>query len=328
MKKYLIFFALAVIALQGCHANISTIQKMEHIDPAIKSEIATLNTKIFNALTNKQESVFLALLSDSLRSLKSQEKDTTFFPQLCALSKLPKRVFEEYLASSSTTGTAFSLKDGMGDYAYTFTIFPVTKSTYVSMFILGDSGTQFMLTLTYGKVNNMWKLNVVRAGQYALCFKSAPDYYNEALNYYNKGNLLDAANTIELCKKCETPGQISLTYDLQKKMDEAAKKILGETNRKYPMPYDLPRVAGTPKLYNILYGLIDKTLVPWVVYQTNVDFTDSAALKQQYEGVRKYVRNTFPDFYKNHEVITFKCYNNMPQKGKLEPRSHEFTDKK
>ena len=328
MKRYPLLIALLSLFSMSCHLNAGHFYKNETIDPKIRSTINNLNEHALLYFQNNDYAGISAMFSDQLKAVQGDQIQKQFMPQIQTILKGKAfTVFDEFYVVSSGGKTSMTIPGGVGDDAYTFSIFSFTNNTYVSLLnIKYTDNLSGLLTIVYGKYGNKWKINVFQLSEYSIMGKMAPELYKDAVALMNKGDTLDAFNYISEAEVYSKPARTYFKFKNGNQIDALNAWLLQRMKIKYPLPFTIQDVNTKPQLFNICDQLTSEGLHPLVRYTTEIDLKDTIALKKENLDIQKHIGDLFNGIDKNNKYIIYGAYNYLPIQNS-ENRYYGFVQK-
>jgi hypothetical protein len=325
MRTYLSFFLFAAAMLSGCTGNKKTgLWQNDKIDPDTKSTIAALNKEVFKCMATNDYQHLVQLFSDSLKDAIKPDFDGEFMPRMEKLLAGRKyRRFDEFYIKNEYPFVPINLTAGSGDSSYFFEIKSLTKDTYISMLVSVDSFNEVMLTLVYGNFDGKWKIDILRGDNYSLFGKNAVAHYKYAEAMMNSGDLVDAVSTMALAERCVKPCGDYFTYKNAGEIKKFSDTLVKQAKEKFPFPYLVTLSKTKVLLFNMHYEFINGHMAPMLMYQTDVNVKDLAALKTENEDFQKNIGTIFPGVDKNNRNIIYRAFNVQPD-GKNDPPYYGF----
>src|ERR1039458_1495755 len=176
MRKIKILFFIGLTSLLAC--SVGGTWWNDHIDTESRTQIKTLNDKVVEALSENNSQKLKTVFSDQLNKKVGANLDAFVKMAHEAVTTKEYSILDEYLTTKSAVGTMATVFKGVsGDYDYTVSYEALNKDSYVSLVIIGSTGSKVLLTCIYGKYPDGWKLNVLRIGAYSFFEKNAIDFY-------------------------------------------------------------------------------------------------------------------------------------------------------
>ncbi|RWY50222.1 hypothetical protein [Mucilaginibacter gilvus] len=334
MKKsfaLILFTFITCIFCQSCHLGGNRTWANDHIDESVRTEIHALNKKLFQAFMAKDAASGKQLMSPALLAQTGAKIDTIISAVGESFQAADYDVIDEYYTKNTTTGINVVLPSNKGnnnDYTLTYTA--LNKEMYASLLAPKDLSVNCMILAIYGKYDDGWKINILHVGEYTILGKAAPDYYAEALKLYDKGSIIDAANTMFMAAELRAPGDKYLTYKVETQMQAFYNKMLDEANTKYKFPVSLTRVKTAPKVFAISPQFLGedqyKGVYPIIKYQSAINLADTVALKVENNAIQKVIGDTFKGIDEDKAYVVYQAFNQIPD-GKTPAKHYGFIEK-
>src|ERR1700761_7408773 len=233
MKKRtsaILLISVSLLSL-SCHFGTSGTWKNDHIQPEIRSEIATLNKQLFNDIKKKDIPDLNKLLSSALIRESGNQMDTIVNQVGPAIAESDYEVVDEYYTKNTVANVPNTLISSIGDSSgYVINYLAINKEMYVSLLKSTKTPNSILLMAIYGKYDNIWRLNILQLGEYELVGKTAPDYYKNAVKFYRSGDMIDAADMIITASQISTPGGKYFKYNTDSTMKNFYSKVIKEAN--------------------------------------------------------------------------------------------------
>jgi hypothetical protein len=142
-------------------------------------------------------------------------------------------------------------------------------------------------------------------GEYEVVGKTAPDYYKNALKFYNSGDMIDAADMIITASQIASPGGKYFKYKSDSSMKNFYSKIIKEANTTYKFPITVSQIKTRPAIFGVNPQFIGEKgregIYPVVNYRSNIKLTDTAALKKENDALQKNITGIFPGIEKRRK---------------------------
>jgi hypothetical protein len=179
------------------------------IDTDLQQKIDGLNTRLIHAISDNRQDSLLAMCGDDLKAtadLKHGMNELTTFLSGIA-TKWPYTVRHRFYAHYPDKNRSVVVKTGEeGDHDYAIRYRSPTRRSFVSVGYFEDSGRSVALLTIWSSYNGTWKLSTARAGFVKAFNKDAVDWYYHARQQYAGNDLIDAANSMAICKNLLQPG--------------------------------------------------------------------------------------------------------------------------
>lgn len=317
MKKTLtaILFLTTVI-LTACHVGTSGTFVNANISADIKQQVEPLNKKLIEGLVSKNTDGIKKLMAPILIKSSGSKLSSILDTISAGITTTEYTVIDEYYTKNTTTNISNTLMSGIGTASgYILHYLALNKEMFAAVIsVKTEIGTGLILAV-YGKYDDGWKLNILNAGAYQLLGKTAPDYYNKAKQYYNKGELLDATNNIVLASQIATPGGAYFKYKTQDSIKAFYEKVVGEINQKYKLPMGVTEVKTHPQILSVTPQYIsgaEAGFYPYIAYKSNINLKDTSALKTENKALQTAMANLFKGLTQNNKYILYRAFKDMP----------------
>jgi hypothetical protein len=313
---------LITIILQSCSTGIGRTWENNHIDPTVKKQVKVLNDKLFKAIISDNMVDIKGLMSDSLLATNL----TDFGKMVSSISSFTKvdsyNVLSEYYSiNSSNAGSTNTIPDSLYILKYPTS----NKETYISLLTTNLPKNDILITVIYGKYKDVWKINHIQFGFYAMRKKTAIDFYKLAKASYDKSYLIDAIDYISLARNCLYPAGAMFQYKADKDINAFYDKLLKEAYAKYTLPLTLENIKTKPKIIQIQPFETDEGFFPMVSYLSDINLQDTVALKTENDMVKKEVNKLFTGINQDKKYVYYGVFNEMPNPGRTVDH-HEFKD--
>ncbi len=319
---------ITVVLLYGCKLGTVGAWKNGNIDANQREQIKILNDQLFQAILNNDVKVVKSLMSDKLLAKAGNDLDQMLGQVSSSLKVNKYRILDEYYVKNTTIGVNNTIPSGTSkDNDYTVHYQVLNKEMYISLLIPDGLLNEPLITVIYGKYSNHWKINILQFGHYSFCGKTAPDIYKTAKGCYDKGDLVDAANFIDLAKQCLKPANNFLEYHKEKEINAFYDKVIPEANSKYSFPLQLENIASNPQILRISLEMIDEGIFPMVYYLTEINIKDTVLLGKENEKIRIEIGEIYKGLDQDKKYVFYRAFNENPI-GQNKVEYYGFVDKK
>jgi len=317
MKKCLsILFGVIALALQSCHFGTSGSWKDDHIDPAIRAQIAPLNKKLFTGLMTNNIAAVKQLMSQVLIEKLGKKTDTIVNTVNNAFKATDYEVLNEFYTKNTTTNISNTLFSGLGDSDYIINYLALNEEMYTSVMISKNQPANCLILAIYGKYGKDWKLNILQIGEYSILNKTAQDYYESAKSDYRDRNMVDASDEMIMASELANPGGGQLKYKNEAEMKDFFDKVLKEANGQYQFPITVNQIKTKPRIFAINPQFIAEKghegIFPFIKYKSDIPLKDTVALKGENMQLQKIVGSIFKGIDQNKSYILYKAYEELP----------------
>jgi hypothetical protein len=306
MKRY--FLIIVIVLLQACESKQPGSWRNQEIKPQLREEIAQLNEQLIASITAQDKEKLKTLLSPKL-----QEKFSSQMPELIAQLKTVVEngrydVLDEYHKLHIQQPESETLVSGntkLNDYAFRFKA--DSPENYTSLLLFQNPGGQMLLACIYSKYEEGWKLNILKAGPYALNGKTAPELYEQAREKYAKRHYIDATNLLATAAEITKPGGKFWQYQVEAEMIALHQELLNIMQQEYPLPMKLNAVSSQPTIIRLHPQKVEEGIFPAIVYETSIDLNDTAALKKENEELHTVAARIFKGIDQEKEFLFYQA---------------------
>lgn len=321
--SFFICICFAAKAFGGISLSTGYSKVGDEIDPKIRREISILNDKLVSGLFRNNAPLVLSLMSPQLIAVMGSGINS-FVPQMAGM--MPSSNYsvqlEYHSISSKPESPLFLPSDKSVQDKYAISLLSMTKESYESLLSLSES---ISLLVVYGKHENGWQINIVRAGQMKVGHLSGPDYFRLAKSRLKDGNTIDAVLYSIMSTELLHPLASFFSYDIQDEAEKFSKKVIDEASDRYGIPKTLKAISSNPIIFKLSPHVINDTVHPMISYQTAIAFDDTAALRQEYEMVKIQSNAIFEGISKNRRAVLYRAYAKIPD-GPGPVDSYGFSD--
>lgn len=317
---------LGSIILSACAIKSSGTWRDENIDQSTRSKIGNLNDQLFKAIRSKDVKTLKSLMSDKLIEVDGNNLGTIVNNIGSAISD-EYHVMNEFYVKNTSTGATNVLPAGSGDYNdFTIKYQALNEEMYVSLLLAEGSTSEILITTIYGKYGDDWKVNIIQFGQYSLFNLTAPDYYKQAKESYEKDHLVDAVNLMGLSMKCLSPANQFLEYKKSNEIKDFYNTVMSEVKSKYSLPLTLSTIPTQPQIFSVSLEITDEGFYPIVYYLSTIDLANTPSLTAENEKIKSAISQTFPGIDQDKKYIFYRAFNEIPD-GTKEVPHYGFIDK-
>ncbi len=321
-----------IVLLQSCKNKESGAWVNDNIDNDIRTQISSLNKKLFKGIMSNDTDAVLSLLSPQLLKRAKKNIDTLVVRSSISYNAKEYTVLDEYYTKSiypNRLDTLTSNKGNVQDYVLNF--HAVNKEAYASLLISKDLPVNCILFVLYGKYGSTWKINSLQIGQYSINNKTAPDYYKDAMAQYNSGNLVDAVNLMGITAQLAAPLGSYFQYKLEDTMKTACNKVLIDADLKYQLPFIVDLVSTKPQLFSIGPKIVEEanhgSIYPLIKYKSAIKLTDTVTLKAENTALQKVIGTVFKGIDQNKNYIFYQAYDQIPDNTNPNVKHYGFIQK-
>jgi hypothetical protein len=318
-----------IILLQSCKSKDSGAWVNGDIDSGIRTQISDLNKKLFKGIMANDINAVKALLSPQLIKHAKKSIDTVIANSSMVYNARDYDVLDEYYTKSvykNRLDTLLSRKDNI--YDHTINFHAVNAETYASLLVSKDKPVNCLIFVVYGKYGDTWKINILQIGQYSINNKTAPDYYKEAMDNYNSGDLVDAVNMMQITSQLAEPVGSYFAYRNVNAMKGSFDKILADANDKFKFPLVIDGVSTKPQIFSLSPQIVEdiehQGVFPMIKYRSAIKLTDTAALRVENTAIQKIIGTIFKGIDKNKDNILYQAYDQIPDEKNPNPKHYGF----
>ena len=326
MKRALPYLLLLLLALQSCSLNPTEVTRSSQIDDITLGEINDLDMKIFSAVKGGDFNAFSQMITTELKGKfpgGASDGKWREFTEIFAHRSF--RAYDEVHISSMMPGYHLAVTSLRDTSQYTLSFLTTAREMDISSLVLDDGLTQFLFTALYEKRGGKWLLNGMYTNAYSLLGKTAPEYYSQAKELYGQNDLIDAANAMLICQRCLHPFDTFIRYNKQREIERFGKKLLGETNEKYPMPYVLIGLTNHPVILGVQPQQVKGELFVQINYVSKIKLTDSINLKKENKEIQAAIGTLFQGIKQHNKHIYYRAFNEVPNEHNT-PSSYGFLE--
>ncbi|MEQ9286909.1 MAG: hypothetical protein RIG77_08380 [Cyclobacteriaceae bacterium] len=324
MKHLFLLAILTVLGFQSCNVGTTSTWQDDNIEPSLKNEIEMLDKKVLEAVTTNNSELLKSIMSDKLLEKSGDNINQLLEQAGNVFTTTDYKILNQFQVKNLTTGignTVLSGISGLNDYIIHYQA--LNEEMFISILIPKSAYEEFIITNIYGKYQDGWKLNILQFGQYKIDGQTAPELYSKANNKFDKGYLVDAANTMFLCSQVANPANKFWQYQKEDEMKALQETIMKSVNVEYSFPLTLEKVDSKPKFLTIYPKGIQEGYFPMVEYLTNIDLKDTAATKLENNQIHDLIGQIFNGIDKDKKYIFYKALSEMPD-GKIPVPTYGF----
>lgn len=310
MKKILLFILISC-AVYGCSyigknaANRSFIE-----DEETDGQINDLDLKIFRMFQENNYYDYAALIHPSLaKQLNDHSSDNMLANIARQFKGKAFASYGDFYSSNLLPDDSVIARVEKRNNPFTFSMVSPLRKTYVSILLVEDANSAYLLTLLYGTDNGKWKLAGFEVGPYSLKGRTAYLLYQQAREAEQKGDTFNALAISNTSLIYLRPGGNFITYDSQKVVKQYNKYIQEQSAWHETLSQAIADAPTHPQLNNIFYECYNDTTHLNVVYKTDVSMKDIPLVKAEFQQIVRSIRNKFPALLENNSMILFTAVN-------------------
>ena len=309
MKQGLILIS-GLLILMGC--SVGGQWSDENIDPKVKAEINELNNHIIDGLATKDPEKIRSVASEKLLE-QSTDLEAMVTSGNWKIDPTKFRIKNQFYLKKSADGTDSRVLTGLtADHDYTIQFKAITKEMFISVGYLEDDLEMLALTMIYSKYGDNWKLNILQIGLIEIENKDAIDWYKQAQENFNKGNLVDAALNFTLASQCLKPGNQLWQYRLESEINDFGKKMNQEVNKTYSFPIAVETIKSKPQIFRVFPQGMSEGFHPSVFYVTTLNINDTTALSKECTEIHKNIGHVFKGLDADKKYIFYRAFERIP----------------
>jgi hypothetical protein len=308
----LIFF---FVELQGqIGFDKSKQYKNKNIPRDVENTMIQTDKKIIDAIkTDRIDEVKRMCNKELISTLGESKLDSLLILMKKHLSNCDLEYKDQFYVENTAENSSNIIFSGFSsDYDYSITYQPTDKKVFISLIVPKDLLNKFLLTLIYGSDMEGLKLNVIKLGQFSAYNKTAIDYYKQAKDDFDNGNLIDAGCDLFFGRKCLRPAAQFMQYLKEKDFIELEKKVLSRINSSYTFPLVIEQITTQPKILNVVPKYENSGWYLMITYFSRVPIQDSVNLKMENQKIQKIIGTVFKGIDKNKSYIYYIAMNEMP----------------
>lgn len=297
----------------GCHFTPAGTWVDGQIDPKIRTTMRDLNTNVIHDISAKDTASLKALFSDTLWNrvgpgfaTQVEKNEVAFDP---AKFKEKNQFYIVYKGAKANA----NVHRGKGsEHDYVLTFQPMTEETTVSLGYFTGPSESFALTTSFGKYGGDWKLNILEIGLLKIMNGDAVDWYHRAQRDYDSGYLADAANDLLIGEQLLRPAGDLLHYEKEKELTDIDQRLSSAITQRYPFPMTDSMVRTKPSVFRISVYRTPEGYYPFLLYKTQLPFTDTLALSKECDAVCAHLGEMFKGLPEGKRYIYFRAYSKIP----------------
>jgi len=311
MEKLYILFCMSL--LLSCSTGSTKHSANENIDPIISELINTHEQSLLKYLSRDKIAESKSLMADHYVNSYQGDLDGFLMQTGALVNEHKLTMLDQYHITNSKDNLKNILyKSDPKKDNYTLKMTPSNKEAFVSLRIIESSPYQLLLTMVHSKYNDEWKLDLLKVKKYAAHQLNADDLFLKAKINYEKGNIFDANNEINLASKLYKPSGRMFYYRNAGAMKTLLEAIVKKSKVKYPLPIEMEELTTTPKIINFNPVALDEGIFPSITYLTTVNIKDTTALRIENEEIHKRIDKVFDNIKSRHSKIHYMTMNEIP----------------
>lgn len=306
-----LFAVLAIIfVFESCNPHETGMWKNDKIESGQRDDFHALNKQLLDGLKANAPRQVEAVMSEVF----IQDVNRLRLIELCSnrLKEDSYTLLDEYYVVHKERGdkTIETKNRNINNYSLHYNA--DTREMYMAFFVPKSIPNKYMISAVYCKFNYGWKLTRLEVDPYTYNGKTAPELFEDAKEMYNKKYLLDALNDMQMAQTCARPYE-GWRYADENEMDDLQAKIAKEINMKYVYPFTLTQVPTHPRIFSISTQTTPEGVFPLVYYMSKVKLTNTVALKQENDNIKKVIGKLIPGIDQNKKYVYYDAFNEWPR---------------
>lgn len=318
MKTIIVLLFLVVFILNiscgmaSVKPDFYLVKENEEISLPLQREIYKLDKNIIEIIQKGgPDELSGYFVTGSIYEQAIRQQNANVFPKAATLMKDKELIaYRDFYCTCSGESSAPCIVLPKTDYDFQVSIPRASNEMYVSLSETLEFN-KLLLSLIYAKQNGQWKLFQYYIGSFKIAEKNAVQWYEEALSYYNQGNLTLALLRLDVAYGCLHPAPF-LKYRRENEIIQFTKKAEAEFKDKYTFPIQLSDIKGNPAIYSIKGQFVQQDIIPVVWYVTSYKLEDVSNLKEEGNFLSPIVQEMFPGIAEGTKYIVFKAFTELP----------------
>ncbi|RWY57464.1 hypothetical protein [Mucilaginibacter gilvus] len=301
--------AFVAIFLLGC--SKPGYWKNNEISEGKRDDMHELNDKALDLIKKGDTEILESLLSKELIAENSTDARVKNIGHALVTDTFKR--MDEYYVVNKYLG-ADTIKSHLKDVNAYSLIYPaVTQEMYFMHFIQAkkEVPNKQIITIGYAKYSYGWKIGFMDMQPYGFNGKNAQELYKTAQEQYNKGQLIDALNNMNLAIVSLRPSELWV-YDNEAEVHRFYNKVTVDAAKVYKFPTPVDDLLSRPYIISINNKTTREGSFPQITYITKVKLKDTAAIKAENLLIRKALIKLMPGIDKNNQYIYYLAYNQQP----------------
>lgn len=314
-KAFILLFI--VYSLPGCGPGDPGVWKNKQIDNGRREDFHKMNNDLFTALKANSLKDVETMMSKELLAGTDNMRQIELMSNRCRQGSY-QMLDEYYIINYKPTDTHVVKTTALDGNKYALSCRAVTEEMYIAFLMPKTTGDKWVISAIYCKYDYGWKLNNLDLRQYTTNGKTAPELFKQAKAEYQKGYLIDAANSMDEAEKCNSPSEV-WEYPEILEMRKFYGLLVNEVNTRYTLPLTLNQVQTKPQIFRLTKQTTDDGVFPAIYYLSHIKLSDTTGLRRENESVKKVIGQVFPGIDKNNKFVYFSAFNKKPHGGELVP---------
>ncbi len=311
MKR--IFLLLLAAALwQACDVNGIDYDKNEDINAELRGRMHEKADALMQALYENDAQAVKGMMSPGMKTEKMAVMDTVIPIISGALRSAQYEVIDEFSVQNSYKEEVTIIPGELRDAEYRIRYKAENEQGYGLLLLPEGDQDKLLVTVIYGKYEDTWRINILRVGEFALDGMIAPQLYEQAGEYYDKGHLANAGIAVSLMSRCMYPAEDFLIYEKEEQMQELHDEVISKVTAAYDLPLVVEALESQPLVISIYMQSFKEGFFPQISYVTNIDFADSTALEAENIRMHEMLGELFTGMDENTDYVVYSVYEEMP----------------
>jgi hypothetical protein len=312
----LIFMAICcsptTISTTTIGASFSLAKENDEIELPLRQDIHKLDDSIVKVLqTGSADELFGYFFTGTMDEEQLRQNTKDNFPALSqTIADKQFKLYQDFHCTFGGGGSASGIVLPNKNHDFQISIPRVTDEMFISL-LESQEFNQLLLSITYAKQGDDWKVWSIRVGSFKIAEKDAVQWYEEALTYYNQGYLVPALFRLEMANTCLYPAPC-VTYQKEANIVKLAEKAQSEFESEYSMPLYLSNIEGKPMIYGIRPQFVQGDIIPAIWYVTSIKLENGSGLENEANTISPIVQQMFPGIVEGTEYILFKAFSEPP----------------
>jgi hypothetical protein len=300
---------MVCLLVAGCSKHEPGVWKNDEIASRQQNDFHEMNANLLDGLRKNKPGVVENMMSKEL--LQNQSLRRTI--ELCSVHMRAGKnaMLDEYYAVHDLKREQQIKSPAHGLNSYSLNYQPATREMYVALYTLHDGPEKWLLTAVYNKLDYGWRLTDLDLNPYTTDGKTTTELYEQAIQKYKKGYLIDALSIIDLARVCSMPNMM-WRYKQQPEIDLFYSRLMKQIDEAYPFPLVIEQVPTQPKIFRVFNQNRPEGSCPMIYYTSKYNVNDSAAVKKEHEEVKKVIGQVIPGINQERKYVYYTVFNGMP----------------
>ncbi len=311
MKKIFLLI-LAAGLWHACDINRLDYEKNEDINAELRKAMHEKTDALMQALHENDAQAVKDMMSPEMKIDKMAAMDTVIPVISGALLSAEYEVVDEFSVQNSIREQATIIPGRLRDANYRVRYKAENERSYGMLLLPEGDEDKLLVTVIFGKYEDSWRINILRVGEFALDGRIAPQWYEQAKDFYDKEHLANAGIAVSLMSRCMYPAEDFLIYEKEEQMQEFHDEVISKVSATYNLPLVVEELESHPQIISIYMKGFRQGFFPQISYVSNVDFADSTALEAENIRMHEMIGDLFTGLDENTDYVTYNVYEEMP----------------